>query len=547
VLSTPELSFIGKPRPQATGFADSMRMLRYMYESSVGPVPARIYFCLVVVVGSIFLLSMVLAVVTDCYYQAVHEANDSSGAQVAAVGKVLKTLSTWVKGPVGETEIAEMARKLTLDRRRKSIVTRAIQTPPQGRFREQYNACLTWFKGRFEVIMQFFLYDFAVNSLVLHERLGVGVVRNWDKTREKWEVAFFGHRRVREAAAIAGILDDDAVSGLEMHRFTKETACKKLLLASDREARMAAMEVFQSGLYQGFVTLCVLGNTVALCAYHYDNDVFIANYVQAMRDHCHSVLPTLAQAAFSNPANYTQLWEWRRAVQSSANISVGCTEFFATRGSGLLAMPPRWETALDWTNNAFSIFFFFDLLLSLIAAVSTQPKAQLRATVDAAVSCLTVIGLGIPFFSLFAVLRLFTSLFRLVKFFRMRKLERILLGLGDAMSAIVPLLLLVAFFVFFFAILGVQFFGSSSSPYISPDGILLPTPNFLSMWPNEWGYGAVMTVIQILTGENWNSIMFQVMTDVHPAAVLYFLVVNCFGVCAPPTARSAARSANMIL
>jgi hypothetical protein len=395
--------------------------------------------------------------------------------------------------------------------------------------------------------MQLFSYDIAVNSLVLHERLGVGVVCKWDETREKWEVAFFGHRRVREAAAIAGILDDDALSGLEMHRFTKETACKKLLVAPYREVRMAAMEVFQSSLYQGFVTLCVLGNTVALCAYHYDNDVFIANYVQAMRDHCHSVLPTLAQAAFSNPANYTQLWEWRRAVQSSANISAGCTDFFATGGSGLLAMPPRWETALDWTNNAFSIFFFFDLLLSLIAAVSTQPKAQLRASADAAVSCLTVIGLGIPFFSLFAVLRLFTSLFRLVKFFRMTKLERILLGLGDAMSAIVPLLLLVAFFVFFFAILGVQFFGPSSRPYISPDGILLPTPNWASMWPNAWGYGALMTVMQILTGESWNSIMFQVMTDVHPAAALYFLVVNCFGVYVPRGFESRGCVAHVIV
>jgi hypothetical protein len=522
-----------------------------MYESSVGPVPARIYFCLVVVVGSIFLLSMVLAVVTDCYDQAVREANDSSEAQIAAMMKVIKGLASWANGPVAEPEIARMARKMLIDRR-KSAVKRTIVEPPRGRLRERLNSCLTVFKRRLEVIALFISDDIAVNSLVLHERLGVGVVSKWDEMREKWEVAFFGHHHVRAAAAAAKALDGVALAGLEMHRFTKEMARKKLLLAPDRHVRMAAMEVFQSSLYQGFVTLCVLGNTAALCAYHYNNDVFMQNYVQAMWDHCHSVLPTLAQAAFSIPANYTsyeytQLWEWRKAVQSSANISAGCTEFFATGGSGLLVMPPSWEPVLDWTNNAFSIFFVFDMLLSLVAAVSTQPKAQLRATVDAAVSCLTVIGLGIPFFSVFAVLRLFTSLFRLVKVFRMRKLERILLGLGDAMSAIVPLLLLVGFFVFFFAILGVQFFGSSSSPYISPDGILLPTPNFLSMWPNEWGYGAMMTVIQILTGENWNSIMFQVMIDVHPAAVLYFLVVNCFGVCALPTARSAARSANMIL
>ena len=54
-----------------------------------------------------------------------------------------------------------------------------------------------------------------------------------------------------------------------------------------------------------------------------------------------------------------------------------------------------------------------------------------------------------------------------------------------------------------------------------------------------------MTVMQILTGENWNSIMFQVMTDVHPAAALYFLVVNCFGVYVPRGFASSGRVAHV--
>jgi hypothetical protein len=221
-------------------------------------------------------------------------------------------------------------------------------------------------------------------------------------------------------------------------------------------------------------------------------------------------------------------------VQSSSNISAACTDFLVTGGSAVHAMPPYWETTLDWTNNAFSIFFLFDLGLGLFGAVSTQPKVQLRATADAVVSVLTVIGLGIPFFSLFAVLRLFTCAFRLVKLFRMRQLERILTGIGDAISAILPLLLLVCLFIFFFAILGVQFFGRSSSPFISADGSFIPGPNWASMWPNAWGYGAVVTVLQILTCDTWGPVMYQIMTDVHPAGALYFLAVFCFGVCVAP-------------
>jgi hypothetical protein len=504
-----------------------------MFESSVGPVPARIYFCLVVVIGSIFLLNVVLAIVTDCYDQAVHEASDTTAGNVAAVGKVLKSLGGWVNGPMEDGDIAQMAKKIFVSRKMSIVAKRITDRPAPGRLRARLEAWRAALATRSEAIARVFCNNIELNRLVLHERLGVGVVRSWDEMREKWEVAFFGHHRIRDAAAVADTLDEDALSELESHRFTIGTAQKKLLLAPSRVFRMAAMEAFQSTLYQCFVTFCVLGNTVALSTYHFNNDVFLANYVQAMQSTCESVLPGLAQAAFSDPSNYTQLWAWRRAVQSSTNITDACASFFATGVSDLDVMPPQWETVLDWTNNAFSIFFLLDLMLGLVGAVSTQPKAQLRATADAVISCLTVIGLAIPFFSLFAVLRLFTSLFRLVKWFRMKQLERILLGLSDAMSAIVPLLLLVGFFVFFFAILGVQFFGASSAPYISPDGILLPTANWASMWPNQWGYGAFMSVVQILTGENWNNIMFKVMTGVGPATVVYFLVVNCFGVCVP--------------
>jgi hypothetical protein len=379
----------------------------------------------------------------------------------------------------------------------------------------------------------------------VHERFGVGLVRKWHEKPEKWEVVFFGHHHVRDAAASLHTLDENAIAGLEAHRFSTVMAQRKLLLVPFQWFRMVAMEAFQSMPYQCFVTLCVFGNTIALSAYHFDIDVFTANYVQALHDHCGSVLPGLAQAAFLDRGNYTRLWDWRRAVQSSSNISAACTDFFVTGGSALPAMPPYWETTLDWTNNAFSIFFLFDLVLGLVGAVSTQPKAQLRATADAVVSVLTVIGIGIPFFSLFAVLRLFTCVFRLVKLFRMRHLERMLSGIGDAISAIIPLLLLVCLFVFFFAILGVQFFGRSSRPFFSDDGVLLPIPNWASMWPNEWGYGAVVTVMQVLCSDNWNVIMFQLMTDVSPAALVYFVVVFCFGACVPsglePRVRTVAK------
>jgi hypothetical protein len=382
--------------------------------------------------------------------------------------------------------------------------------------------------------------DVEVGTLVLHERLGVGLIRGWDKERKKWEIGFFGHRRLREASAVAGARDEDALSQLTAHFFSTARARQKVLLVPPQLFRMAVMEVFQSDIYQAVITFCVFGNTLALTAYHFNIEVFMANYIQAMWNSCYSVLPSLPGSAFSASGNYTQLWEWRSAVQTSANISVECAHFIAMNFSQPIpAMPASWQSSLDTANNAFSIVFLVDLLLGLVGAVSTQPKAQLRASFDAVLSVLTVVGLAIPLFSVFAVLRLFTCLFRLARLFRMRQLERNLLGLGDAMAAIIPLMLLLGFFIFFFAILGVQFFG----PYATAADLrrdALPTPNWASMGPNEWGYGALMTVVQILTGEGWSEIMYTTMTDCGPFAVVFFIALILLGSCAPSGASESA-------
>ena len=256
-----------------------------MYEESVGPVPARIYFCLVVVIGSIFLLNVVLAIVTDCYEQAVDEASDVSDVKIAAVEKVLKGLHGWVDGPMEDVAIKQMARKIVSGRRM------SVAKPERTRIRESVQGTLSqrveaWRKAlttRLEAIREVFRNDIVVNALVLHEKLGVGVVRHWDEKRGKWGVVFFRHHRLREAATSLGTLDEDAAAGLEAHRLTNVMAQRKLLLVPFRGFRMAAMEVFQSTAYQCFVTLCVLGNTIALSAYHFDIDVFTANYVEALQ------------------------------------------------------------------------------------------------------------------------------------------------------------------------------------------------------------------------------------------------------------------------
>ena len=175
--------------------------------------PARIYFCLVVVIGSIFLLNVVLAIVTDCYEQAIDEASDTldMNVKIAAVEKVLKGLHGWVDGPMEDVAIKQMARKIVSGRKVSVAKPERVRTREsvQGTFSQRVEAwrqALTT-RLRLEAIRKVFRNDIAVNALVLHDQLGVGVVRHWDEKREKWGVVFFRHHRLREAALSLGNLD----------------------------------------------------------------------------------------------------------------------------------------------------------------------------------------------------------------------------------------------------------------------------------------------------------------------------------------------------
>ena len=59
---------------------------------------------------------------------------------------------------------------------------------------------------------------------------------------------------------------------------------------------------------------------------------------------------------------------------------------------------------------------------------------------------------------------------------------------------------MLAVFVFFFAILGKQVFARDSVSALEdhPD---YPIANFATMLPNQWGYGAVVSVVTILSLE----------------------------------------------
>ena len=63
--------------------------------------------------------------------------------------------------------------------------------------------------------------------------------------------------------------------------------------------------------------------------------------------------------------------------------------------------------------------------------------------------------------------------------------------------------MLLALFVFVSALLGTQIF-----PVAYPTTM---RANFFHILPNEFGYGGIVTIFQILTGEGWSDIAYQVL------------------------------------
>merc|ERR1719458_1235787 len=117
---------------------------------------------------------------------------------------------------------------------------------------------------------------------------------------------------------------------------------------------------------------------------------------------------------------------------------------------------------------------------------------------------------------------------RLLRVFKVTKywssLRNLVVALMNAISSILSLLLLLFLFIFIFALLGMQLFGGQ---FNFPEG--RPTSNFDSIT------SALLTVFQILTGEDWNQVMYYAINSKGGRAdggmiyCLYFVMLTLCG------------------
>ncbi|XP_076342693.1 voltage-dependent calcium channel type A subunit alpha-1-like isoform X3 [Tachypleus tridentatus] len=189
---------------------------------------------------------------------------------------------------------------------------------------------------------------------------------------------------------------------------------------------------------------------------------------------------------------------------------------------------PKWLTVfLYWAEFVFLGLFIFEMFMKMYAL---GPHIYFESSFNR-FDCVVIAGSifevvwssvreGSFGFSVLRALRLL-RIFKVTKYWS--SLRNLVISLLSSMRSIISLLFLLFLFILIFALLGMQLFGGA---FNFPDGT--PSANF-NTFPI-----ALLTVFQILTGEDWNEVMYRGIESqggIHGGMVysLYFIILVLFG------------------
>eukprot|EP01028_Stygiella_incarcerata_P002857 TRINITY_DN1544_c0_g1_i1.p1 TRINITY_DN1544_c0_g1~~TRINITY_DN1544_c0_g1_i1.p1 ORF type:complete len:1709 (-),score=377.65 TRINITY_DN1544_c0_g1_i1:1118-6244(-) len=179
-------------------------------------------------------------------------------------------------------------------------------------------------------------------------------------------------------------------------------------------------------------------------------------------------------------------------------------------------MSRDWETFLQISNYVFTAIFTIEMIMKIVALGWNEYIRDRFNVFDMIVVVASVVEIIMGDTVGIRALRAF-RLLRIMRLARSWTGLRTLLGaVVHAMSAVAMLSLLLFLFIFTFALLGMQFFGGKFPSEVRS--------NFNDL------YWAHITVFQVLSGENWNEVMYVGMDSTDPiTASVYFVVLVVLG------------------
>ena len=171
-----------------------------------------------------------------------------------------------------------------------------------------------------------------------------------------------------------------------------------------------------------------------------------------------------------------------------------------------------WQSISNVMNLILTIVFMLECVSKLFGLGPQEYFAEAFNRVDFVIvvaSIFEMADLGMFDVSVFRILRL-TRLFKLMK--SMPEVQQILRALIVALGSMTPLMIVLVIFIFMASALMMTMFANSFR-FNKTDW---PRSNFDSFFMSERGHGAFTTVFQMLTTENWNTVMYNCMRTNTP-------------------------------
>ena len=182
---------------------------------------------------------------------------------------------------------------------------------------------------------------------------------------------------------------------------------------------------------------------------------------------------------------------------------------------------PDIERIFNNINTAFTVIFCVEMILKLLGLGIKNYLRESMNYLDGAVVILSIVELVFlsnngGALSAFRTVRIFRTfrVLRVARLLRSMQSMQVIIGvIGRSMSSFIYLALLLLLFIFIYSLMGMQLYGGQFKNWEEEK----PRANF-DTFPV-----AFMTVFQLLTMENWNSILYTTMSESGWSAGIYLI------------------------
>lgn len=186
---------------------------------------------------------------------------------------------------------------------------------------------------------------------------------------------------------------------------------------------------------------------------------------------------------------------------------------------------------LSKMNIGFTVIFTFECVVKLIGLGLTEFRQDSFNIFDLVIVTVSIIQIvlkqfGMSHSKIFSVLRTF-RVFRIFKLFKIGELRLLLDSIAFTVSEIWSYACLLSFFMYIFALIGMSTFAGQIK-FDSEGDLNLetgepPRENFDSL------SGALLTIFDVLIGDDWTGIMFNCIRAKGEAVSIYFILLVIMG------------------